>query len=58
MKPAIAERAADVSGSAGQSLSGPPVDLKALRATIGQLTQRNDFLEGAFARAGLPGTKR
>ncbi len=41
----LQERAADVFGTAGMPSSEPPVDLKALRAQIGQLTLENDFLK-------------
>jgi hypothetical protein len=30
-----------------------PVDLKALHAKIGELTQENNFLEGALTKAGI-----
>ena len=35
-----------------------PVDMKALHAKIGELALENDFLEGALAKAGLPGARR
>jgi transposase len=35
-----------------------PLDLKALHAKIWELTQENDFLEGALSKAGLLGAKR
>jgi transposase len=54
----LQERAADVFGSAGESSTEPPVDLKALHAKIGQLTLENDFLEGALTKAGLLSAKR
>ena len=37
---------------------GPPVDLKALHAKIGQLALENDFLEGALIKAGMLSAKR
>ena len=36
----------------------PVVDLKALHATIGELTLENDFLEGALGKAGVLSAKR
>ena len=51
------DRAAQVFSSA----VGPtekPVDVKALHARIGELALENDFLEGALAKAGLPGARR
>jgi transposase-like protein len=38
--------------------AGPPVDVKALHAKIGELTLENDFLEGALSKAGLLSAKR
>ena len=35
-----------------------PVDIKTLRAKIGQLTLENDFLESALTKAGLLSVKR
>jgi len=43
-------------GEAGRA--GPPVDLKALHAKIGELTLENDFLERALTKAGLLSAKR
>ena len=37
---------------------GPPVDVKALHAKIGELTLENDFLEGALIKAGMLSAKR
>ena len=54
----LQERATDVFGAAGMPSSEPPVDLKVLHAKIGQLTQENDFLEGALTKAGLLSAKR
>ena len=50
-------------GAAGVFGSGAPsgeaaVDLKALHAKIGELTLENDFLKGAFGKAGLLSAKR
>lgn len=50
-KTQLQERAAEAFG--GDADNGPPVDLKALHAKIGQLTLENDFLEGALNKAGL-----
>ena len=36
----------------------PAVDLKALHATIGELTLENDFLAGALGKAGVLSAKR
>ena len=36
----------------------PAVDLKALHAKIGELTPKNDFLEGALGKAGVLSAKR
>ena len=37
----------------------PEIDVKSLRAKIGQLTLENDFLEGALDKAGLlPSAKK
>ena len=36
----------------------PPVDVKTLHAKIGELTLTNDFLEGAFSKAGLLSARR
>ena len=37
---------------------GPPVDVKALHAKIGELTLENDFLEGALIKADMLSAKR
>ena len=47
------EGAAGVFGEA-RAEQAAPVDLKALHAKIGKLTQENDFLEGALTNAGVP----
>lgn len=56
-KKQLSERAAEVFGKRMESTS-PPVDPQALHAKIGQLTLRNDFLEGALNKAGLLSAKR
>lgn len=38
--------------------AGPPVDLKALHAKIGELALENDFLEHALTKAGMLGARR
>lgn len=53
----LLERAAEVFGSEAQP-GGPPVDLKALHAKIGELALENDFLEHALTKAGLLSAKR
>src|SRR5262249_31796047 len=51
--------AADVFARGGSNGAAPPaVDVKLLRAKIGELTLENDFLEGALSKAGLLGAKR
>lgn len=52
----LSERAADVFDQARSA--GPPVDVKALHAKIGQLTLENDFLESALTKVGLLSAKR
>jgi transposase len=44
--------------SAGGKPSAPPVDIKALRAKLGELTLENDLLEAAPGKAGLPSARR
>ena len=52
-------RATDVFGpGSGQGSAPPAVDVKSLRAKIGELTLENDFLEGALTKAGLLSAKR
>ena len=41
-----------------RQVSAQPIDIKTLHAKLGELTLENDFLEGALAKAGLPGAKR
>ena len=53
----LIERAAGAFGGT-VAAEGPPGDLKALHAKIGQLTLENDFLEGALTKAGLLSAKR
>ena len=38
--------------------AGPTIDLKSLHAKIGELALENDFLSGAFSKAGLLSAKR
>ncbi len=56
-KTQLLDRAAQVFG-AGAGPAEKPVDMKALRAKIGELAPENDFLEAALAKAGLPGARR
>jgi len=56
-KSQLLERATLVFG-AGASSTEQPIDVKTLHAKIGELALENDFLEGALAKAGLPGAKR
>jgi transposase len=55
-------RAQLLEGAAGvferESSEPPPVDLKSLRAKIGELALENDFLSGALSKAGLLSAKR
>ncbi len=56
-KTQLLERAAQAfSGAADRAEK--PLDVKTLHAKIGELALENDFLEGALAKAGLPGAKR
>ena len=52
----LVERAASVFGA--ESAAAPTVDLKELHAKIGQLALENDFLAGAFGKAGMLSAKR
>jgi transposase len=54
----LLEGAADVFGADKTEPKSESVDLKALHAKIGELTLKNDFLEGAFTKAGLLSAKR
>jgi len=42
----------------GTQKESSPIDLKVLRAKIGELTLENDFLERALTKAGLLSAKR
>ena len=56
-KTQLLDRAAQTfSGATGASEK--PIDVKTLHAKIGELALENDFLEGALAKAGLPGARR
>lgn len=55
-KQQLLTRAADVFGGPKPPSEAP--DLKTLHTKIGQLTLENDFLEGAFTKAGLRSAKR
>ena len=56
-KTQLLDRAAQTfSGATGTSEK--PIDVKTLHAKIGELALENDFLEGALAKAGLPGARR
>ena len=46
----LSDRAADIFGKSNES--SPPVDVKAMRAKIGQLTLANDFLKARSPRRG------
>src|ERR1700694_5118419 len=50
--------ASEVFGSGSMAPAAPAVDVKSLHAKIGELTLENDFLEGAFTKAGLLRAKR
>ena len=51
--------AADVFGpGSGSGTAQPAVNLKSVRAKIGELTLENDFLEGALTKAGFLSAKR
>jgi transposase len=56
-KARLQERAAEVFGAEARP-AGPPVDLKALHAKIGELALENDFLEHALTKAGMLGARR
>jgi transposase len=59
-KAQLVEAAAGVFGSSWPSdkQTTPTVDLKDLRAKIGELTVENDFLAGALGKADLLSAKR
>ena len=50
--------AAGVCGKDKSEAAASSVDLKSLHAKIGELTLKNDFLEGALTKAGLLSAKR
>lgn len=56
-KTQLQERATEVFAGTAPT-GGPPVDVKALHAKIGELTVENDFLESALSKAGLLSAKR
>ena len=56
-KSQLLERATLVFGAGARS-TDKPIDVKTLHAKIGELALENDFLEGALAKAGLPGARR
>ena len=56
-KTQLLERAVVVFEGGAQKES-PPVDLKMLRAKIGELTLENDYLESALTTAGLLSARR
>ena len=55
-KTQLLERAADAFDGPGSR--EPPIDVKTLRAKIGELALENDFLEGVLTKAGLLSAKR
>ena len=57
-KAQLLDGAADVFGHEKSEEKAPSVDIKALHATIGELTLENDFLEVALTKAGLLSAKR
>lgn len=52
-KAQLLEGAAGVFGATARSETTPAIDVKTLHAKIGALTLTNDFLSGAFGKAGL-----
>jgi transposase len=55
----LVEAAAGLFGFGGNAAgAAPAVDVKALHAKIGELTQEVDFLAGALGKAGLLSAKR
>ena len=56
-KTQLQERATEVFDGAAPA-AGPPIDVKALHAKIGELTLENDFLESALSKAGWLSAKR
>ncbi len=57
-KDQLLDGAAGVFGAeARQESTEPPIDVKTLHAKIGELALENDFLVGAFGKAGLLSAK-
>ena len=54
----LLDGAAGVFGAASRPETTPAIDVKTLRAKIGELTLTNDFLSGALGKAGLLSAKR
>ncbi len=55
----VVEAASGLFGAAGAASDmAPAIDVKTLRAKIGELTLENDFLSGALTKAGLLSAKR
>ena len=55
----LVEAAAGVFGSGGAPAEAAhAVDVKAFHAKFGELTLKNDYLSGAFSKAGLLSAKR
>jgi transposase-like protein len=55
----LVDAAAGVFGSGGTAVAAAPaIAVKVLHAKIGALAPENDFLAGAFSKAGLPSAKR
>src|SRR5258707_6615550 len=58
-KAQLEEGAADVFGSGGGNAGAQSaIDVKSLHAKIGELTLKNDVMEGALGKAGLLSAKR
>ena len=57
-KQQLVERANDVFGGVAERGKTAEPDLKVLHAKIGHLALENDFLEGAFIKAGMLSVKR
>jgi transposase-like protein len=58
-KAQLLEGAAGVFGSGSTAKEiAPVIDVKTLHAKIGELTLENDFLSGAFGKAGLLSARR
>jgi transposase-like protein len=55
-KAQLADRSAQVLGDGAAKVAEP--EIKALRAKIGPLTLKNDFLEHALTKAGLLSARR